>query len=224
LRRTTGRAALLVLAAAGCWLLLSRFNPRIVAAVAHTPGTDGPVALHGPQPYVLASSPQHGATLALTLEYRPGQNATLGAEPLYECLPRRFRVNGKWAAFAATTSNRVCSYAVVDLSRHLKPGLNRLEFDVPRSGRPSAIYVGPVLLGTHFLSTLAGLGLCAVAAAALLWVTRRLGLPVPTRVVMAAALCYFLFWLHYHPNLTYTNDLLGHISYTRYMVDGWQDP
>ena len=32
------------------------------------------------------------------------------------------------------------------------------------------------------------------------------------------------FWLHYHPNLTYTNDLWGHISYLRYMVDGWSAP
>jgi len=160
----------------------------------------------------------------LTLEYSPGQNATFSAEPLYECLPRRFRVNGKWAAFAATTGNRVCSYAVVDLSRQLRPGMNELRFDLFRSRQQAAFYFGPVLLGTHLLSTLAGLGLSAVAAAALLWVTRRLGLPLPTRVIMVAGLSYFLFWLHYHPNLAYTNDLWGHISYVRYMVDTWSDP
>ncbi len=83
---------------------------------------------------------------------------------------------------------------------------------------------GPVLLGGHWGSTLACLGLFALAVWAMETVLRRLGFPRTTRIAMVVAAAYFMYWLRFHPNLAYTNDLPGHIAYIKHMVDRWREP
>jgi hypothetical protein len=56
------------------------------------------------------------------------------------------------------------------------------------------------------------------------FISRKIGLSRATIFVLLSAVPYFLFWLHYFPNLSNTNDVHHHIAYIRHVAQNWAQP
>jgi Ca2+/Na+ antiporter len=59
-------------------------------------------------------------------------------------------------------------------------------------------------------------------AASIVYIVYAMGFR--TAALFVAAFIYYMFWLHYRPNNTPTNDLWSHLAYIRYMSTGWMRP
>jgi hypothetical protein len=177
------------------------------------------------------TSPQQ---LHLSVTYSGWENTLFSFEPdirpdwKFGCMSPDFSVNGQRIPFPDGSEEPICHRRIIlDLKPYLQRGENRVIVESrpvgPNQLSPSPMG-GPVLLGGHWASTLACLGLFALAVWSMEAVLRKLGFLATTRIVVVLASVYFIYWLRFHRNLAYTNDLPGHIAYIKYMVYQWREP
>ena len=177
------------------------------------------------------TSPQQ---LHLSVTYSGWENTLFSFEPDIRpnwkagCMSPDFSVNGQRIPFLDGSEEPICHRRIiVDLKPYLQRGENRVSVQSrpvgPNQLSPSPMG-GPVLLGGHWASTLACLGLFTLAVWSMDAVLRKLGFFATTRIVVVLASVYFIYWLRFHRNLAYTNDLPGHIAYIKYMVYQWREP
>lgn len=180
------------------------------------------------QPFRIAMGKDHAAMLLVEMRYSQGQNATLVIEPKDGCVTQISLTPadiGNARALPETVPNAsFCGQRAIPFAPYLYDGLNVLHVEMSSTNADAEVYISPQLLGAHFVSTAACLGVFAAAAAILFHIAGKAGLSPASAAIIAAGFGYYALWLHFRPNLTYTNDVNEHISYIRYMVWQWMRP
>lgn len=109
----------------------------------------------------------------------------------------------------------------VNLATHLKRGKNTLTIAVDRVGRPYGLDIQPQAGPLFYASGLCFLALTMQYVFAL---ARYLGLCRRTAFMLIAALPYYCVWFYFAADTYKSNDVMGHIGYTRHIVNQWFSP
>ncbi len=75
-----------------------------------------------------------------------------------------------------------------------------------------------LLAGGSYKKIVATIGLFLSFAAAVFYIARMGGLQKYAALLVAASVLYYALWLHFWPNLRYTNDVYGHIDYIKHLA------
>lgn len=180
-----------------------------------------------PQPFEVNTNKDGGSKLAVMVKHYLWQNGTFSVELPDACIDRvEIRPEGVRDPIAQPIGDTpLCGVAVFDFSHNLVQGLNEiiltLHSDQPQN---TPVYVTPQLFGAHVNSTLACLCIFFALSLVVFKVARLTGLNAASAGILTLGFACYAMLLHLRPDLSYSNDLPGHISYTRHMIDHWMRP
>ena len=173
-------------------------------------------------------------TITFQLNYANWKNAKFAIEPnnllnpeaKYTCVEHVWAVpkGGKVSLPNTVNQERFCNARSVDFSPYLRDGENQIIIEVHSYVTDVELYISPQLFAAHWLPALISLALFATTGSIVFLIARNMELDVITAALAAMACCYYALWLHLRPNLTYTNDLPGHMEYIRYLIQHWTQP
>ena len=157
------------------------------------------------------------------LRYASWQNPHVLVQAERACVLRVSAIRPGAAPENMYRSDKNCDpTAMVNLRSHLREGEDALTLEIELGtikAHRSMLFISPVLLGTHALSTMACIGL-GLSLAWLAWLAAlRCGLERKSALLLVAAGGYFACWLVLYSHFSYSNDLYAHLMAINHMAE-----
>jgi hypothetical protein len=216
---------LIILACSVGYVALRLDSPAFIRVAINEDGKGHEVALN--QPYEVNTDKDGKSLLSLEIRRFLWQNGTLDIEMPDACIDRvSIRPEGVFTPIPVALSDTpLCNQITLDLSHDLVQGMNEIIL-VLHSDQPqqTTVYIAPQLFGAHVNSTLACICIFSALALAVFKFAHMSGLDTKNCIILTLGFVCYAMLLHLRPNLSYSNDLPGHIGYTQHMVHHWMRP